>query len=37
MPQFIAPMTASSAKEPFNDPNWIFETKLDRYRAIAVR
>jgi len=29
-------MMASSAKEPFNDPDWIFETKLDGYRAIAV-
>ena len=27
---------ASVAKKPFNDPNWIFETKLDGYRAIAV-
>ncbi len=29
-------MMASSVKEPFNDPDWIFETKLDGYRAIAV-
>ena len=29
-------MTASVAKKPFNDPDWIFETKLDGYRAIAV-
>jgi bifunctional non-homologous end joining protein LigD len=29
-------MMASSAKEPFNGPDWIFETKLDGYRAIAV-
>ena len=29
-------MTASVAKTPFNDPDWIFETKLDGYRAIAV-
>ena len=29
-------MLASSAKEPFNDPDWIFETKLDGYRAVAV-
>jgi ATP-dependent DNA ligase len=36
LPEFIAPMTASVAKEPFNDPDWIFETKLDCYRAIAV-
>ena len=27
---------ASIAKEPFNHPDWIFETKLDGYRAIAV-
>jgi bifunctional non-homologous end joining protein LigD len=36
LPQFIAPMMASVAKKPFNDPDWIFETKLDGYRAIAV-
>jgi bifunctional non-homologous end joining protein LigD len=36
LPQFIEPMHASSAKEPFNSPDWIFETKLDGYRAIAV-
>jgi bifunctional non-homologous end joining protein LigD len=36
LPQFVEPMTASVAKEPFNDPDWIFETKLDGYRAIAV-
>ncbi len=29
-------MMASSVKEPFDDPDWIFETKLDGYRAIAV-
>ena len=27
---------ASSVKEPFESPDWIFETKLDGYRAIAV-
>ena len=36
LPQFVAPMMASVAKKPFNDPDWIFETKLDGYRAIAV-
>jgi bifunctional non-homologous end joining protein LigD len=35
-PQFIAPMQASSAKKPFDSPDWIFETKLDGFRAIAV-
>jgi hypothetical protein len=33
---FVAAMTASVAKEPFDSPDWIFETKLDGYRAIAV-
>src|SRR6267142_3459236 len=36
LPQFIAPITASVAKKPFNHPDWIFETKLDGYRAITV-
>src|SRR5260221_5734009 len=29
-------MMAASTKEPFNHRDWIFETKLDGYRAIAV-
>src|SRR5258707_5119174 len=29
-------MQASSVKKPFDSPDWIFETKLDGYRAIAV-
>jgi bifunctional non-homologous end joining protein LigD len=36
LPQFVAPMHASSVKEPFDSPDWIFESKLDGYRAIAV-
>jgi ATP-dependent DNA ligase len=36
LPQFVAPMQASSAKKPFDSPDWIFENKLDGYRAIAV-
>jgi bifunctional non-homologous end joining protein LigD len=36
LPQFVAPMQASSVKTPFDSPDWIFETKLDGYRAIAV-
>ncbi len=35
-PEFLEPMMASIAKEPFNHPDWIYETKLDGYRAIAV-
>ncbi len=29
-------MQAWSSKEPFDSPDWIFEIKLDGYRAIAV-
>src|ERR1700739_862431 len=36
LPDFVVPMQASSVKEPFDSPDWIFETKLDGYRAIAV-
>ena len=36
LPQFVAPMMASVAGEPFDSADWIFETKLDGYRAIAV-
>jgi bifunctional non-homologous end joining protein LigD len=32
----VPPMMANCAKEPFDDPNWIFEPKLDGYRVIAV-
>jgi bifunctional non-homologous end joining protein LigD len=36
LPDFVAPMQALSVKEPFDPPDWIFETKLDGYRGIAV-
>ena len=29
-------MQVSLTKKPFDSPEWIFETKLDGYRAIAV-
>jgi bifunctional non-homologous end joining protein LigD len=29
-------MQASSVEDPFDSPDWIFETKLDGYRAIAA-
>ena len=35
MPHWIAPMLATSAAEPFDDPDWLFEIKLDGYRTIA--
>jgi hypothetical protein len=35
-PDLVSPMMAQSAKEPFDSPDWIFEIKLDGYRAITV-
>jgi len=35
MPHEVRPMLASSVEEPFDDPDWIFEIKLDGYRALA--
>jgi ATP-dependent DNA ligase len=36
LPKFVPPMMAESAKAPFDSPDWIFEIKLDGYRAITV-
>jgi bifunctional non-homologous end joining protein LigD len=36
LPQFVAPMMDSVVKEPFDSPDWIFEKKMDGFRAIAV-
>ena len=33
---FLAPMLPTLIKEPFDSPDWIFEPKVDGYRAIAV-
>ena len=35
-PDFVPPMMAESAKAPFDSLEWIFEIKLDGYRAITV-
>ncbi|HUR36791.1 MAG TPA: non-homologous end-joining DNA ligase, partial [Terriglobales bacterium] len=35
MPATIQPMLATLVDEPFNDPDWLFEVKLDGYRAVA--
>src|SRR5258708_12278779 len=35
LPQ-LRPMLAKSADAAFNDPEWIFEIKLDGYRALAL-
>jgi len=35
MPHGTQPMLATSVKEPFDHPDWIFEVKWDGYRAVA--
>jgi bifunctional non-homologous end joining protein LigD len=35
MPHDLVPMLATSVPDPFDDPDWIFEIKLDGYRAVA--
>jgi len=35
LPRFIKPMLATLVKKPFDDPDWIFETKWDGYRSLA--
>ncbi len=32
----LHPMLATLTDEPFDDPDWIFETKWDGFRAVAV-
>ena len=36
MPDFIPPMKATLASDPFSDPDWLFEVKWDGYRVEAV-
>jgi bifunctional non-homologous end joining protein LigD len=36
LPEFIPPMMANNVKQPFDSLNWIFEIKLDGYRAMTV-
>ncbi|MGD9496523.1 MAG: DNA ligase D [Armatimonadota bacterium] len=36
-PEWIAPMLASLTDEPFSDPDWLFERKLDGERCLAFR
>jgi ATP-dependent DNA ligase len=35
-PALVPPIMAKTVKAPFDSPEWIFEIKLDRYRAITV-
>ncbi len=34
-PQALKPMLATLAAEPFSDPKWLFEPKLDGFRILA--
>ncbi|HET9334102.1 MAG TPA: non-homologous end-joining DNA ligase [Gemmatimonadota bacterium] len=36
-PKWIDPMLATLTDEPFSDPDWIFERKLDGVRLLAFR
>ncbi len=36
LPQHIAPMLATLASKPFDDPDWLYEIKWDGYRVEAV-
>jgi bifunctional non-homologous end joining protein LigD len=35
-PASLSPMHAEIADAPFNDPNWMWEPKLDGYRVLAL-
>lgn len=34
-PQALKPMLARLVDEPFSDPKWLFEPKLDGFRIMA--
>src|SRR5436305_15305473 len=35
MPQFVAPMLCTLVREPFNDPDYLYEVKWDGYRIVS--
>lgn len=35
MPKDVKPMLATAIREPFDNPDWVFEVKWDGYRAVA--
>jgi len=37
VPEWVAPMLATLTDEPFSDPAWIYERKLDGMRLLAFR
>jgi bifunctional non-homologous end joining protein LigD len=36
-PSWVSPMLATLSGDPFSDPDWLFERKLDGVRALAYR
>src|SRR6186997_3158157 len=36
LPKRLQPMLATLTDAPFDDPGWVFETKWDGFRMIAV-
>ena len=37
LPERVEPMKAVLTDEPFSDPNWIYERKLDGIRCVAIK
>ena len=37
VPRWFEPMKAVLSDEPFSDPGWIYERKLDGIRCLAFR
>ncbi len=37
MPEWMSPMLATLASDPFSDPDWVYERKLDGERCLAFR
>ncbi|WP_018612096.1 DNA ligase D [Segetibacter koreensis] len=37
MPERVEAMNCTLIKEPFNNPDWTYEVKLDGYRIIAIK
>ena len=36
LPSYVEPMRATLVREPFDDPDWLFETKWDGFRVEAL-
>jgi ATP-dependent DNA ligase len=36
MPSVVEPMQPTLSKQPFSNPEWLFEAKWDSYRAATI-